>query len=65
MFRKWLRRSEGPVSDGRRHTGETGEALAVKFLKKDGYKIIEQNYRCKLGEIDIIAYEKDVLANRT
>jgi putative endonuclease len=63
MFRKWFRRSEGPDIDGRRHTGESGEALAVKFLKKNGYKIIERNYRCKLGEIDIIAREPDAQTN--
>jgi len=34
----------------------------VKFLKKNGYKIIERNYRCKLGEIDIIAQDNRVLA---
>jgi len=62
MFGKWLRRSESLASDGRRHIGESGEALAVRFLKKDGYKIIEQNYRCKLGEIDIIARDGRVLA---
>jgi putative endonuclease len=31
-------------------------------LKKKGYRIIEQNYVCKLGEMDIIAKEKDTLA---
>jgi len=46
----------------RRHIGESGESLAVKFLKKNGYKIIQQNYRCKLGEIDIIARDGRVLA---
>ena len=42
--------------------GEKGEGLAVKFLKKNGYKIIEKNYKTPLGEIDIIARENDVLA---
>ena len=41
--------------------GEQGEALAVKRLKKAGYKIIETNYRTRLGEIDIIAKDKDTL----
>ena len=41
--------------------GEQGESLAVWYLKKNGYKIIEQNYRTKLGEIDIIAKEKKTL----
>ncbi len=35
--------------------GEKGESIAVNCLKKQGYKIIEINYRTKLGEIDIIA----------
>lgn len=35
--------------------GIWGEKEAVKFLKKRKYKVIEQNYRCKLGEVDIIA----------
>ena len=35
--------------------GKRGEALAVGELKKLGYKIVETNYRCPLGEIDLIA----------
>ncbi|UCF90085.1 MAG: YraN family protein [Desulfobacterales bacterium] len=41
--------------------GEEGESLAAKALRKKGYKILEQNYRTKLGEIDIIAKEKDTI----
>lgn len=41
--------------------GEKGEALAVRRLKKAGYKIIETNYRNRLGEIDIIAKENDTI----
>ena len=57
-----FRKPESTAIDGRRQTGESGETIAVKFLKKNGYKIIERNYRCKLGEIDIIAQESRVLA---
>ena len=35
--------------------GNLGEEAAVKAIKKQGYKIIERNYRTKMGEIDIIA----------
>jgi putative endonuclease len=62
MFKRRVRKPENPANDWRRHTGESGESIAVKFLKKNGYKIIEQNYRCKLGEIDIIARDSRVLA---
>jgi putative endonuclease len=41
--------------------GKQGENFAVKFLKKIGYKILERNYRCALGEIDIIAKDKETL----
>src|SRR3989344_4534989 len=40
---------------GKRGWGDKGEEYACQLLKKNGYKIIERNYRCKLGEIDIIA----------
>ncbi|MCX5687086.1 MAG: YraN family protein [Candidatus Omnitrophica bacterium] len=36
-------------------SGKKGEDEAVSFLRRYGYKIIERNYRTKLGEIDIIA----------
>ena len=41
--------------------GKKGEEVALRFLKKKGYRIIEKNYVCKLGEMDIIAKEKDTL----
>ncbi|MFV1951976.1 MAG: YraN family protein [Nitrospinota bacterium] len=41
--------------------GRRGEDIAARFLKKMGYKIIERNFRCRIGEIDIIAFEKGVL----
>ena len=41
--------------------GQKGEDIASKVLKKDGYRIIEKNFRCKQGEIDIIAENKGVV----
>ena len=46
----------------RRDTGILGEKIARDFLKKRGYHILETNYRCPQGEIDIIARHKDYLA---
>jgi len=41
--------------------GARGEDLAVKYLKKKGFKVIERNYHCSAGEIDLIARDKDSL----
>ena len=46
----------------KKELGKKGEELALRFLKKKGYQIIEKNYACKMGEMDIIAKEKDTLA---
>lgn len=40
---------------GRLSPGREGENLAVDYLLKKGYKILEKNFRCSFGEIDIIA----------
>jgi putative endonuclease len=45
----------------RRETGRLGEKLACDFLGKNGYRILETNYRCPEGEIDIIAQQADTL----
>ena len=45
----------------RRQIGTEEEALAAVFLKAQGYEILEQNFRCRLGEIDIIARDGSAL----
>ena len=45
----------------RKELGDIGEELARKFLKKKGYRIRETNFRCREGEIDIIAEQKGYL----
>lgn len=45
----------------KKELGKKGEDLAFRFLRKNGYRIIEKNYVCKMGEVDIIAKEKDTL----
>ena len=41
--------------------GQKAERMAVRFLKKRGYKIVARNHRTRSGEIDIIAREGDTL----
>lgn len=41
--------------------GRSAEADAARFLKKNGYAVLETNYRCRAGEIDIVAREGTVL----
>ena len=45
----------------RQEVGRLGEKAAQKFLKKRGYRIRETGFRCRHGEIDIIAQQKDYL----
>ena len=42
--------------------GKLGEDLAVDFLQKNGYEILDRNWRFQKAEIDIIAKKSDVLA---
>lgn len=50
------------IKGERRKLGFWGESKAARFLKKNGYKILERNFKCKAGEIDIIASKGDTIA---
>jgi len=41
--------------------GATSEARAVDLLVRRGYRIVDRNFRCKVGELDIVARDRDVL----
>lgn len=45
----------------KREQGTAGEDVAVQFLEKNGYKILERNYRFERAEIDIIAQDGEEL----
>lgn len=45
----------------RRQTGILGEKLAAELLADKGYRIVETNFRCPEGEIDIVARDADYL----
>ena len=50
------------MSQERITLGKLGENIAKQRLTSIGYKILKTNYRCSLGEIDLIAREGDTLA---
>ena len=41
--------------------GRRGEELAARFLEDAGYRVVERNWRCRQGEIDIVARSGDTL----
>jgi len=45
--------------DRRLGLGKLGEDIATRYLKSEGYKIVERNYRKKWGELDIVAVAPD------
>ena len=49
------------MSKKRYRTGRAGEAAARRHLEELGYQIIEQNYRCPLGELDLIARDNETI----
>ncbi|HPQ43412.1 MAG TPA: YraN family protein [Syntrophales bacterium] len=53
-------RSTGnPFGSNNRKKGVQGEDIATSCLRKEGYRIIEKNYRCRYGEIDIVTMDAD------
>src|SRR5208282_4973656 len=55
-LKKWLAsaRPEDPL-------GQRGENMAAKYLRDQGFKIIARNFRCEVGEVDIIARDGGML----
>ena len=45
----------------KRKLGDLGEKLACKFLKSNGYSILEINYQKRIGEIDVVARSSDII----
>ena len=45
----------------KRELGRFGEEQAAKYLRRHGYRIVEMNYSCRFGEIDIIAENAEYL----
>jgi putative endonuclease len=51
----------GPGTDPRRALGERGERLAAAHLQRAGYEVLARNWRCRYGELDIVAADRRAL----
>ena len=49
------------MPDDRKSLGAEGERAAESFLRRQRYTILERNYRCRAGEVDLIALDGRVL----
>lgn len=49
------------MKDNNHTTGKHGEELAERYLSDKGYETITRNYRCRFGEIDIIATKANII----
>ncbi|HCS74067.1 MAG TPA: YraN family protein [Clostridiales bacterium] len=49
------------MQDDRKSLGKWGEEQSCSFLEADGYRILRRNYKCRIGEIDIIARKGEQL----
>lgn len=49
------------MSDLRQQLGNWGEQRAAEFLRARGYEIVERNWRCAAGELDLVAWEGESL----
>jgi putative endonuclease len=50
------------MAEHQRAVGKAGEEAAIQYLRQQGYRILERNYRCRFGEIDLIARDGRTLA---
>ncbi len=46
--------NHGDKKDGRKKLGAWGESVAAHHLEAEGYQIVERNWRCRHGEIDLV-----------
>ena len=47
--------------DGRRETGRRGEDVAAAFVAALGWRVVVRNFRCRAGEIDVVALDGDTV----
>lgn len=50
-----------PQPPGTSHRGQAAEAIAAEYLIRQGLAILHRNFRCRVGEIDLIARDGDAI----
>ena len=58
---KYTNSKKGEIMNKLKELGREGEERAAVYLDSRGYEILERNFRCSFGEIDIIAMDGDTL----
>ena len=53
--------SGGFTVEIRKQMGNTGEDIALEYLIQHGYRLVQRNFTCKAGEIDLIVQKDDIL----
>ena len=49
------------LNNGKQRLGKEGERIAEGYLKKKGYRLVERNYSCAAGELDLIVLDRRVV----
>lgn len=49
------------MNNTRQLLGKEGERVAEQYLRKKGYRVVERNYRCSAGEVDLIVLDRRVI----
>ena len=61
LHMKQMKQNEKKQKTQKQIVGEQGEAIAVKHLVKQNYRILDRNYRKKWGELDVVAQKDGVI----
>jgi putative endonuclease len=49
------------VNNAKQVLGKEGERIAEQYLKRKGYRLVERNFRCSAGEVDLIVLDRRVI----
>jgi len=45
----------------KKDTGSLGESIAVRYLTRVGFRVLDKNWRCRLGELDIVCRDRETI----